>query len=117
LPRDFAGIGIGWAGFVMLVKRGDSIMSTIGYVVLFLSGVIFPNTVLPGWLQTVAGFVPLTHSLEGMRHALLQGQGLGELAGIVAKLVAFGVVLLGGGILAFGHAVRVAKQTGSLTEH
>ena len=114
---SFAGIGIAWAGFVMLVKRGDAIMTTVGYLVLLLSGVVFPNTVLPPWLQRVALFVPLTHSLDGMRHALLQGQGLVELSGTVGTLCVFGVVLLGGGMLAFSHAVRVAKQTGSLTEH
>lgn len=112
----FAGFGMIWASIVMLVKRGDSIMSLAGALMVLLSGVLFPVSVLPGWLEGVAQFVPLTHGLEGMRLALLQGQGLSEMLDVVWKLMAMTVVMVGAGLGAFNLAVWVAKERGSLTQ-
>lgn len=112
----FAGIGMLWAAVVMLVKRGESIMTAVGYLVILLSGVLFPSAALPGWLQWCAKLVPLTHALEGMRLALLQGKGLLDLLGILITLAVFAAVLLAIGMGSFSLAVRAAKKTGSLTE-
>lgn len=112
----FAGIGMAWAAVVLLIKRGEAMMTVAGYLVVLLSGVLFPTKVLPAWLQSVADFVPLTHALQGMRLALLQGEGLGRLAGTILTLGLFAGVLLAGGLLAFNAAVRATKKSGSLTE-
>ena len=63
----FAGFGMIWASIVMLVKRGDSIMSLAGALMVLLSGVLFPVSVLPGWLEGVAQFVlPADKSVAGV---------------------------------------------------
>jgi ABC-2 type transport system permease protein len=113
----FMGIGILWAGIILLVKRGESIMTAMGYVVLLISGVFFPVAVLPAWLQKIATVVPLTHALEGMRFALLQGASLHDLSLILIKLAAFAAVLMIGGIAGFNLAVDMAKHTCSLTQY
>lgn len=113
----FMGIGMVWASVVMIVKRGESIITTISYLVLLVSGVLFPVTVLPGWLQSVASLIPLTHSLEGMRFALLQGYTVGMLAAILWKLAVFAALLLGAGMLTFNLAVDLAKRRGSLVQY
>jgi ABC-2 type transport system permease protein len=113
----FMGVGILWASVITLVKRGEAILSIVGLVVILLSGVLFPNAVLPGWLQRVADLVPLTHALEGMRFAILKGHGLDELASVVWTLVAFAVLLLSGGIGTFNAAVNLVKRTASLTQY
>lgn len=113
----FAGIGMGWASVVMVVKQGDPIITVAGFAVILLSGVIFPGSVLPEWLQRVAALVPLTHSLEGMRLALLNGYGIRQLAGVLTLLGIFAVVCLGGGLYGFALSVRLAKKTGSLAHY
>lgn len=113
----FAGIGMFWASVVMLIKRGESIMTVAGYLVILLSGVLFPPDVLPVWLQKLATFVPLTHALSGMRLALLQGYDFRQLTIELLKLSAFAVVLIAIGMGAFNYAVKIAKQRGSLTEY
>lgn len=113
----FAGIGMFWASVVMLIKRGESIMTVAGYLVILLSGVLFPVEVLPGWLRGLAEAVPLTHALSGMRLALLQGYDMHELMFELVKLAAFAVVLLAIGMGAFNQAVKIAKRRGSLTEY
>ncbi|MEE9294175.1 MAG: ABC transporter permease [Phycisphaerae bacterium] len=114
---SFVGIGMLWASVIMLIKRGESIMTVAGYLVILVSGVLFPAAMLPHWLQQLAAWVPLTHALEGMRFALLRGYAPSDLTSILMKLGAFAVVLVALGIVAFDQAVRLAKRTGSLTEY
>src|SRR5262249_37466286 len=44
---SFMGIGILWAGIVLLIKRGEAIMGALGLVFLMLGGVLFPPSLLP----------------------------------------------------------------------
>jgi len=112
----FAGFGMLWASVVMLVKRGDSIMSLAGSLMILLSGVIFPVSMLPGWMSSLAEFIPLTHGLEGMRLALLQGKGLGDILDVILKLMVFSGIFLSAGVLAFNGSVWLAKDRGSLSQ-
>jgi ABC-2 type transport system permease protein len=114
---SFAGVGIAWASVILLVKRGEAILATISVVVILISGVVFPRTLMPGWIQQLAEFVPLTPALDGMRLALLRGDGVGDLAGTMLRLSIFAVVLMVTGIIAFSGAVALSKRTGSLVEY
>ncbi|MBI5837525.1 MAG: ABC transporter permease [Candidatus Eisenbacteria bacterium] len=111
----FAGLGILWASVVMVVQQVEPIITVGALIVLLLSGVVFPSSVLPVWLQHVAALIPLTHALDGMRHALLQGYNLGQLAGVAWTLIGFAVVFLAAGLGSFGLAVGYAKRAGTLT--
>jgi len=113
----FMGVGMLWAGIVMLVKRGESLMTVAASLVLLVSGVLYPVTLLPSWLQKVSSLVPLTYALDGMRLALLKGASVTDLGGTLALLGGFAVVLLSVGIGAFDRAVAIAKHTGSLTQY
>jgi ABC-2 type transport system permease protein len=113
----FLGIGILWAGIVLLVKRGEALMTILSTLVLLLSGVIFPATLLPRWLQYVANLIPLTSGLEGMRLALLQGASWHRLTPLLLRLCVFAAFLLIFGILGFNYAVRVGRKQGSLTQY
>ena len=109
-------IGILSAGCVLLIKRGDPVTLILGQVSALLGGVYFPLQVLPHWLQTVAQFLPFTHALEGLRQAVLNGKGLGELSNQVAILSLFAVVLLPLSLAFFAGTVRQAKRLGTLSQ-
>lgn len=113
----FMGVGILWASIVLLVKRGDSIMMVFSYLVILTSGVLFPASVLPGWLSKLSVLSPLTHALSGMRSALLQGAGLSSLLPVVGILLLFSGVFLTLGITSFQYAVNLARRAGSLAEY
>jgi ABC-2 type transport system permease protein len=51
-------------------RSGMFIAEGISGLVYFLSGVVFPLTILPVWLQAVSLSLPTTYWLEGMRRAL-----------------------------------------------
>lgn len=113
----FAGVGILWASVIMLLKRGEAILTMTGFITILVSGVVFPREVLPKFLQYFAEIVPLTHALDGMRRALLGGAGFADLSVTFWKLAAFAVVSLVVGFSAFQHAVTLAKRNGSLVEY
>lgn len=113
----FAGVGIFWASIVMLIKRGDQALKIASLGAILVSGVLFPTTMLPEWLQQAAALVPLTHALEGMRHALLRGDSFVALQPVLWKLTAFAIALVALGLVAFDRAVVLTKRTGSLVEY
>lgn len=116
---SFAGIGMMWASLIMFVKRGEGIATMFGYGLILVSGVLVPVETLPPAIQTIAAFVPLTHALDGMRYALLQGAGLWDpnVRQSVLELLGFSVALLTLGIGAFTLSVHHAKRNGTLTEY
>lgn len=113
----FLGIGILWAGIVLLVKRGEAIMGVLSILVMLVSGMLFPVKLLPSWLRHVSELIPLTAALEGMRLAVLKGSSVGELSPILVRLCVFAVLLLAVGIGGFNYAVKLGRQQGSLTQY
>jgi len=113
----FAGVGILWAGIVLLVKRGEAVRTVGGFVMVIMSGVFFPLSLMPQWVQSAARLIPLTDALEGMRLALMQGYDFGQLSGIFIRLIFFAIVFLILGVSGFNSAVRIGKEMGSLTQY
>jgi ABC-2 type transport system permease protein len=71
------------ASAVLNLSRNAMFLSEgLAGVVYFLSGVVFPLSILPGWLQAVAVCLPTTYWLEGMRRALLGRPFPGPLDGL-----------------------------------
>lgn len=114
---SFMGVGILWASAVMLLKRGEAVQATFGFLIWMLSGVLYPASMLPLWLQPFSKLIPLTTANEGMRKALLQGQTLEALAPVIFQLLIFAVVLITAGIFAFNQSVRIARESGSLATY
>lgn len=95
-------------------ERGAQMSFMIQAAVLLVSGVYYEVEVLPGWLQVVAVASPATYMIDGIRSALLEGQGLLELRGILLGLLAFGAALVPASILVFRIAEDWARRTGRL---
>jgi ABC-2 type transport system permease protein len=51
-------------------RSGMFLSEGVAGVVYLLSGVVFPLSVLPGWMQAIGVMLPTTYWLEGMRRAL-----------------------------------------------
>lgn len=111
----FAGLGVLSACYVLLFKRGNPITWFLLGVSGLVSGMMYPVSVLPDWLQTVSRLVPVTYSLEGMRAAVLAGASLAQLWPSLRALLLFAALLLPLSYLAFDWALRRTKVTGTLT--
>lgn len=113
---SFVGVGIMAAVLPLLFpERGAQMTNVINALILLFSGVYFPITVLPGWMQAVGKLSPAYYVLEGTRAALLEGAGVVELAQpYLLPLLLIGIVSVPLGLWIFMLAERYAKRTGRL---
>jgi ABC-2 type transport system permease protein len=113
----FSGLGLLAAATTMLVRRMNPVAMVIGSLSFFLSGVMYPVTVLPAWLREVGRLLPLTHALAVLRGALLVGAGPGELRDSLLALLLFAGVLAPVGAGLFAYALKRARIDGSLSHY
>ena len=117
LAGSLSFIGLGIVASIMPLlfpERGAQMTHVIQATLLLVSGVYYPVSVLPAWMQTVARVSPATYVLEGVRASLLAGKPTAELWGYIWPLLVMGVVLIPIGVYVFGLAERYAKRTGKL---
>ena len=110
-------VGFGMVAAVMPLlspEKGQQVTSIFTAMLLLVSGVYYSVDVLPEWMQTIAKLSPVTYALEGMRGAMLDGKGLGDLWSSIWPLLIMGAVLVPAGMLIFRAGERYAKRTGLL---
>jgi ABC-2 type transport system permease protein len=112
----FSAFGILTAAFTVVFKKGD-ISSLMSIASVFLGGVLFPPEVLPGWLKQASFLLPITHSVSGLRKALIGGETLTGLLPEITTLLLFSLVLFSIGITSFVMAVHRTKVTGTLGQY
>ena len=111
----FMGLGIASAVFPLIwTEKGLQMAYIVQAVVLLVSGVYYPTSVLPGWLQALSVVSPATYVIEGMRRALLDGADLASLWPLVWPALLVGLLSIPIGLRAFVAAERYAKRTGRL---
>ena len=77
---SFIGIGIMTSVLPLISpEKGTQLGFIAQGTLLVVSGVYYPVSVLPDWMQFLAKFSPATYALEGIRRAILDGDGLTEL--------------------------------------
>lgn len=89
----FSGIGIASSAMTLYLKQSDPLTSFIGGISFLFGGIVYPVQSLPQPLHDMAWCLPMTHAVEGLRRALLQGQSLRELWPHAAVLVAWALVV------------------------
>jgi ABC-2 type transport system permease protein len=107
-------IGIFVAGLLLRNGMGaESMAWTIMFLLLPLTCVYYPVTVLPHWLQYVAWSLPPTYVFEGMRALLIDHVFRADL---MLEAFAFNLVLFGAASLAFMRLLQSARVHGSLLQ-
>ncbi len=95
-------------------RKGIRINEILGDPISFLSGQYYPISVFPTVLQALASLLPLTIGLDGVRRALLLGQGLGDLYIHILGLGIMVMILLPLGIWVLNHMVEKGRRDGRL---
>jgi len=112
---SFVGLGIVASILPLLYpERGAQMTHIVEAFFLLASGIYYPVSVLPEWLQILSKISPGTYVLEGMRAALLPGTVDHDPLSYVWPLVLMGLVMLPLGVYAFQRAERYTKRTGKL---
>lgn len=84
-------------------------------LILLVSGVYFPISVLPAWMQVISHVSPAYYVLDGMREALLRNTDTFTIATpYLLPLLLFGIVAVPAGLFVFVAAENYAKRTGRL---
>ena len=109
--------GILSASFTIVFKRTDPVNWLVSATAYVFSGVYFPVSVLPPWLQTISYLLPFTYALHGLRGALLSGTTLADLMPDILALLAFTAVLLPLALWSMRAAIRYLKRTGELAHY
>jgi ABC-2 type transport system permease protein len=111
----FAGLGLLGGAATMITRRTNPVTVLMTATSALLSGVLYPVSVLPGWLRQAAELLPLTHALEVGRRGLLTGAWPSEVARSLVALAMFAALLSLAGLVSFAWALRRARVDGSLT--
>lgn len=112
---SLVGVGI-LTGVLPLLypERGEQMSYLVQAVVLLVSGVYYSVDTLPGWLAAASKLSPATYLLRSVRDAAIAGATVADVAGDLAILLGFAVVLVPGSVAVFSAAERWAKRTGRL---
>ena len=111
----FIGLGIASAAFpLMWTEKGLQMAYIVQAVVLLVSGVYYPVSVLPAWMQVLSTISPATYVIRGMRSALMDGADLASLWPEVWPALVVGLLSIPLGLRLFVAVERYAKRTGRL---
>lgn len=110
-------IGIGTMTAVLPLISPEKGMQ-LGFVaqgmLLVVSGVYYPVSVLPTWMEWIAKISPATYALDGIREAILEGQGLSTMWDEIWPLLVIGAASIPLGLWVFGRGEQYAKRHGKL---
>ncbi|MDT4965875.1 MAG: type transport system permease protein [Acidobacteriota bacterium] len=122
----FVGLGLMAAALpVMSPERGAEATHIFQGLLLLVSGVYYPVSVLPAWIQPLSWISPATYTLSACRKLvgignpastpeLLAGAPLSAVTYELGVLAVMGAVLIPSGLWVFGRVERWAKHTGKL---
>ncbi len=110
---SFIGVGMMTAVLPLISpEKGTQLGFVAQGLMLVVSGVYYPVSVLPHWMQWVAKISPATYALRGNRNQILHGAGLAWAD--VWPLLVIGALSIPIGLLVFRAGERYAKKHGKL---
>lgn len=76
----FVGIGFLLTSAARTSEAARGLATFVAFPMMFLSGVFFPITTLPSWLQTIVHVLPLTWLTDALHRVMNDGAGLGDIS-------------------------------------
>jgi len=111
------GLGFAFASLVITLKEAHAFVFLVRGWVMSLCGITFTIKLLPGWMQSVAAWLPQTYMIHGMRSAAFANASLTDLWPDLKALILFGAFWLIVGYLLFTWMERRARQTGAIGQY
>ena len=112
---SFIGIGMMTAVLPLISpEKGTQLGFVAQGILLVVSGVYYPVSVLPGWMQALAKISPATYALDGIRDAIINGAGISAMWPNIWPLILIGIISVPLGLEVFRRGERYAKRHGKL---
>jgi ABC-2 type transport system permease protein len=110
--------GVAWGALLnatILFARDASAYVSITHPPLnFFSGVRFPVSLLPGWMQAISAVIPLTWSLDILRAVLLEGASLAAITRPLAICLGVSAICLLLAAWNVRRCERLARERGTM---
>lgn len=87
------GIGLSIGGWAKNENQAAPLSNLVSFPMMFLSGTFFPRFLMPEWLQTASGFLPLTPFIDGVRMIMVEGRHLIDIMPQVGMLALWGLII------------------------
>jgi ABC-2 type transport system permease protein len=114
---SFSFMGVGTMTSVLPLispEKGAQLGFVAQGTLLVISGVYYPVSVLPGWMQWLSTISPATYALRGIRRALLDGGGIAAAWADIWPLLIIGAIAMPLGLWVFRRGEVYAKRHGKL---
>jgi len=102
---SFIGIGVMISALASQQETAMTIMMTLTFPMLFLSGALFPIQQMPAAMQVISKGLPLTYAVEALRKCMVLGTGISGMMTEIWVMVGFGVVFTAVAIPVFNRAI------------
>jgi len=90
----FLGLGFTISGFAKTVDTVPVIANLVVFPMMFLGGTFFAISSMPGWLQAIAKFLPLTFFSTALRDVMTKGAGFGDIWWDLLGMLVWAVILI-----------------------
>ncbi|MCC6222883.1 MAG: ABC transporter permease [Thermoleophilia bacterium] len=89
---SFAALGLALTAAVPSAEGSSAVVTAVYLPMVFISGAFFSVERLPGFLEAIAGVLPLTYLLEFLRASLVDGEGIESAWTPIAVLLLWGAL-------------------------
>ena len=114
LMRFGGAIGLVVSALVLRYGMGAESLAWVGiFLVAPISGIYYPISILPEWLQPIAWALPSAHIFEGMRSVLAED---GFRAQLLINAIMLNVLYIAAGFTIFLYVFRLARIKGFLVQ-
>lgn len=87
------GIGLAIGGWAKNERQAAPLTNIVTFPMMFLSGTFFPRFLMPEWLQTLSGYLPLTPVIDGIRLIATEGKTLLEIGPQIGLIAAWTLII------------------------
>ena len=102
---SFVGVGIILTSFAPEQETAQMMVILLQFPMMFLSGIIFPVSSLPGWMQWIGKAMPLYYAADALRKVVILNAGLDVIGIDLMILVAYALVTLTAAVPIFERAM------------
>ena len=89
---SFIGMGIMISTVARQQETAMTVMMTLTFPMLFLSGALFPIQQMPAVMQGISKVLPLTYAVDALRKCIVLGTGISGMMGDIWVMLGFGIV-------------------------
>ncbi|HEU0266808.1 MAG TPA: ABC transporter permease, partial [Candidatus Saccharimonadaceae bacterium] len=87
------GIGLAIGGWAKNERQAAPLSNIIVFPLMFLSGTFFPRFLMPDWLQHIAGLLPLSPVIDGIRLIATEGSDFAQILPQIGLVLGWMVVV------------------------